>query len=211
MSEDHNHKTYEFFVDAVKYHTDQESMSGEDIKKVANIPPNYNLYLEEDGNTADREISDVEGVTMSGRIKHFYAVPPATFGLRTINDELKAIKNIHNPNATIEQLPNGSHLVALPNVKLCQGWNMEEVRVLFVAPPGYPTAQPDCFWVEPMGLRLQGGGTPQASNDSNVIPGDNKSDRKATWFSWHLQSWDPQRDTLATYVNVIMQRLSPAR
>lgn len=99
-------------------------------------------------------------------------------------------------------------LIQVPNYKLPKGWNRELVTILFVAPTGFPAAQPDCFWVEPGGLRLASGGTPQATNDSNPIPGVGP---RGTWFSWHLQAWNPNTDSLIRYVNVIHQRLEPAR
>ncbi len=108
-------------------------------------------------------------------------------------------------------LQNGGHLILVPGVDIGPGWNRRNADVLFVAPPGYPAAQPDCFWVEPDGLRLEGGGTPQASNDANPIPGDVVGGRRTTWFSWHLQTWDPNRDSLLTFFNVVMKRLTPAR
>jgi len=112
---------------------------------------------------------------------------------------------------TCVRLESGAYLVCVSEVKLPSGWNREAVDVLFVLPPGYPAAPPDCFWVEPVGLRLVDGGTPQNSNDANPIPGDTKQGRQTTWFSWHLQGWDPSRGSLLTYFNVILQRLKPAR
>ena len=109
------------------------------------------------------------------------------------------------------RLPNGGMLIRVPGIDVGVGWNRRTVDILFVAPPGYPAAQPDCFWIEPAGLRLEGGGTPQNSNDSNPIPGDVQSGRSTTWFSWHLQSWNPNRDSLLTFFQVIMKRLKPAR
>jgi hypothetical protein len=72
---------FEFFVDAVRYETNEASMTGAKIKAQAEITPTYQLYLEEQGDTPDKAIADSEGVDLSGKIKHFYAVPPATFGL----------------------------------------------------------------------------------------------------------------------------------
>jgi hypothetical protein len=115
------------------------------------------------------------------------------------------------PPPACDPLPNGAYLIRVPDVDIGLGWTRRSVNILFVAPPGYPAAQPDCFWVEPDGLRLEGGGTPQNSNDSNPIPGDIANGRKTTWFSWHLQTWDPNRDSLLTYFNVIMKRMKPAR
>jgi hypothetical protein len=108
------------------------------------------------------------------------------------------------------ELLNGAHLIVVQNVKLPEGWDRPLATVLFVAPPGYPTAQPDCFWLEPSGIRLAGGLTPQSTNDSNPIPGD-VIPRGTTWFSWHLQGWDPNASSLFTYFKVILQRLTPAR
>jgi hypothetical protein len=99
----------------------------------------------------------------------------------------------------------------VPGVDIGPGWSQPQVTVLFLAPPGYPAAQPDCFWVEPTGLRLAGGGTPQNTNDSNPIPGDTAQGRKTTWFSWHVQGWNPNSDSLVTFFKVIMKRLKPAR
>jgi hypothetical protein len=115
------------------------------------------------------------------------------------------------PEPIARRLPNGGYLITVPAVDIGEGWNQRTVTVLFVAPPGYPAARPDCFWVEPSGLRLAGGGTPQNTNDSNPIPGDDVPGRRTTWFSWHLQTWDPNADSLLRFFNVIMNRLKPAR
>lgn len=114
------------------------------------------------------------------------------------------------PAPEYTQLPNGAYLIRVADVDIGLGWNRRTANILFVAPPGYPAAQPDCFWIEPDGLRLEGGGTPLNSNDANPIPGEAPG-RKTTWFSWHLQSWDPNRDSLLTFFNVILNRLKPAR
>lgn len=77
---DHKAKQYHFFVDAKKYETDQVLLSGADIKRIAGVTATYQLYLEEEGDNPDRAISDGENVTLTDKDKHFYAVPPATFG-----------------------------------------------------------------------------------------------------------------------------------
>ena len=80
MSE--HQKKYHFFVDAKKYETDERSITGAAIKSIAGVPANYQLFLEETGDTPDRAISDGEAVNLEGESKHFFAVPPATFGQR---------------------------------------------------------------------------------------------------------------------------------
>ena len=73
-------KEFPFYVDAKRYQTDKESLNGADIKRIAGIDPTYQLFEEEEGDKPDKAISDTEAVPMSGKVKHFYAVPPATFG-----------------------------------------------------------------------------------------------------------------------------------
>lgn len=73
-------KEYHFFVDGKKYETEHFHLSGADIKRIAGIAANYQLFLEEEGDTPDRPISDADTVPLNDRIKHFFAVPPATFG-----------------------------------------------------------------------------------------------------------------------------------
>lgn len=69
-----------FFVDNKKFETENTSLKGLEIKTIAGVPANYQLFLEEPGNAPDRVISDGEDVDMRNPPKHFYAVPPATFG-----------------------------------------------------------------------------------------------------------------------------------
>lgn len=108
-----------------------------------------------------------------------------------------------NPGASLKRLPSGAHLVTVPGVRLPSGWSVQQATILFVAPPGYPGGNPDCFWAEPKGIRLQNGATPQGSNDANPIPEEGP---RGTWFSWHVQKWSPNSDDLVTYLNVIMRR-----
>lgn len=69
-----------FFVDAKPYETDQTALTGAQIKAKAGVPAQYQLFLEEEGDRPDRAISDGESVNLQGEPKHFFAVPPATFG-----------------------------------------------------------------------------------------------------------------------------------
>jgi len=108
-------------------------------------------------------------------------------------------------------MSNGGTLVKVTQVVLVEGWNRPKADILFVAPPGYPNAAPDCFWVEPAGLRLANGATPQNTNDSNPIPGDTQPGRSTTWFSWHVQGWNPNKSSLYGYYRLITDRLKPAR
>ena len=73
---------YIFFVDTKEIVTERSALTGQDIKAMARIPGEYQLFLEEQGDKPDRAISDGDTVSLNEPIKHFYAVPPATFGRR---------------------------------------------------------------------------------------------------------------------------------
>jgi hypothetical protein len=77
-------KEHHFFVDAKRYETDKPSLTGAEIKAIAGVTPTYQLYLEEEGDKPDRAISDGEAVELKSgeHTRHFYAVPPATFGIQ---------------------------------------------------------------------------------------------------------------------------------
>lgn len=113
------------------------------------------------------------------------------------------------PGASALRLPSGAHLIEVPNYQLRGEWNQNTATVLFIAPPGYPGAQPDCFWLEPKSIRLKNGQMPDRANDANGIP--EVGNRSGVWFSWHVQQWSPNRDNLMVYFKVIEQRLFPAR
>ena len=137
--------------------------------------------------------------------------------MRTFQQQLDDLKTLEDArDATAESIPNGGQVIRIPNFQLPDGWQVPNspdrlVAILFMAPPGYPAAQPDCFWLEPSGVRLTGGRTPQNTNDSNPIPGYTRPLPHGTWFSWHVQGWNPNVNSLVTYFKVIRNRLFPAR
>lgn len=73
-------KPHPFFVDAKRYESAKSALTGAEIKAIANVSANYQLFLEEEGDRPDKGISDGESVNIVERVKHFFAVPPATFG-----------------------------------------------------------------------------------------------------------------------------------
>jgi hypothetical protein len=121
-----------------------------------------------------------------------------------IAQQLLGLQQLY-PKASAPQLPSGAHLITVPEVPIPGGWNQQLVTILFLTSPAYPGAQPDCFWAVPAGIRLQNGAVPQNSNDTNPIP-EIVPATQATWFSWHVQQWNPNRDSLLTYLNVILNR-----
>ncbi|MFC3068925.1 multiubiquitin domain-containing protein [Phenylobacterium soli] len=77
-------KTYEYFVDNVRYTTDQPALTGAQIKaKVPDWPAGYGLLLDPPGEHGEeRLIADDEVVRFDeghGHL-HFTRVPPASYG-----------------------------------------------------------------------------------------------------------------------------------
>jgi hypothetical protein len=108
--------------------------------------------------------------------------------------------------AELQKLPDGSHLIIVPGVRLRTGWSKQAVDVKFLAPVGYPFAKLDCFWTDP-DLRLASGATPMNTGNT-PIP---HIGTPHLWFSWHVASWNPNADSLLTFLYVIKRRLGDAR
>lgn len=105
-------------------------------------------------------------------------------------------------------LPSGTILVTVDGVPLSTGWSKPRTSVRFLIPAAYPFAALDCFWAD-LDLRLAGGGIPQNSGVPNDIP---EVGEQGLWFSWHLaQAWNPNRDTLSSWMNTINDRLRRAQ
>lgn len=104
-------------------------------------------------------------------------------------------------------MASGTTLVTVPGVRLPEGWSRSSATIRFLVPPGYPFAQLDCFWAD-TDLVLANGATPQNAA-LNAIP---ETLELGMWFSWHLEgAWNPNRDTLSTWMNVVIERLRQVR
>ncbi len=119
-----------------------------------------------------------------------------------IDDQFSVLLEAYT-DADMQHLSDGSHVVTVPNVQLPSGWSTPNTTIKFLAPPVYPHGRPDCFWTD-QALRLLNGALPQNTN-VQPIPGTGTSDTWL-WFSWHSTHWNPNRDTLTTYMNIIRDR-----
>jgi hypothetical protein len=112
------------------------------------------------------------------------------------------------PGVQTTRLPSGTTLVTVPSVPLVPGWTKQRTTIRFLVPAAYPYAALDCFWADE-DLRLVGGGIPASANANNTIP---EANTQALWFSWHLaQPWNPNRDSLSTWMNSVNGRLRQLR
>ncbi|MDX2211069.1 MAG: E2/UBC family protein [Sphingopyxis sp.] len=118
------------------------------------------------------------------------------------------LEMLRNKNIEFEPLGNtsGEFVLKFPKLKLPAGWNKEETAIWMVVPAGYPFAAPDCFWAD-QGLTLDNGIPPQASGQQ-AVP---HTGEMATWFSWHVSGWNPNRDSLLSFYRLIERRLNDVR
>jgi len=107
------------------------------------------------------------------------------------------------PDVRTQDLPSGAILVTIGSISLPPGWSRVATSIRFLVPTGYPFAAPDCFWAD-NDLMLEGGRMPCNAGNNNIIP---ESAEPGLWFSWHVQAWNPNRDTLSSWMNTIADRL----
>lgn len=100
---------------------------------------------------------------------------------------------------------DSSAWVEIPNMELPTGWNMPRSTIAFQVPNGYPQAKPDCFYAD-ANLRLATGALPVNSNVQNTPAGS-----PMLWFSWHVNNWRPNEDSLLTWMRVVERRLRDLR
>lgn len=122
-----------------------------------------------------------------------------------VEAQLSAAKDSY-PTAELSPLAGGAFLVRVPEFQLPPGWSAPTTGVRILLPVGYPFARPDCFWTDPM-LRLANGAMP-LNTGMNPLPGVAEP---LLWFSWHVGDWNPNRDNILTYLNVVRQRFRDPR
>jgi hypothetical protein len=77
------HEKFIYFVDNVKYESEQSPLTGAQIKAaIPNFDRTYSLFLEEPGDEPDKLINDNDSVSLEKEHgpRRLYTVPPATFG-----------------------------------------------------------------------------------------------------------------------------------
>ena len=66
-------------IDGIKYDVAEKYLTGRQLKALAGKDAQYQIFLEQQGNSPDKLIGDDESVSVQNGM-HFYTVPPATFG-----------------------------------------------------------------------------------------------------------------------------------
>ena len=104
----------------------------------------------------------------------------------------------------VEVIEDGSrYLVVLRNYRLPDGRYQPQITNLMVmADYQYPMSRMDMFWTEPHVL-LTTGGPPQNADQFEVYAG-----RRWQRWSWHYPTWDPNRHSVLSHIEVCRARLA---
>lgn len=74
-------RKYNYFVDQEKFEAEDSTIMGALIRaKLPESKRGYSIFTEGRGNDPDILINDNDSVTLEKGEKHFYTVPPASFG-----------------------------------------------------------------------------------------------------------------------------------
>lgn len=122
--------------------------------------------------------------------------------LDAVATQLEAVRDRY-PAAEVRLLPDGTRFLEVPGVPVGPGYSVSTVTVRFTLPAGYPRVGLDCFYTD-LELTLAGGAPPQ---NTGVQP---LGGQQLRWFSWHVSSWDAQRDDLDHFLRTCESRLRNA-
>jgi hypothetical protein len=120
-------------------------------------------------------------------------------GLDVVATQVEAVRR-RFPLANMETLSDGTRVLIVPGVRAAPGYSAPSTTVRIVVPVGYPNVPLDCFYTD-LTLTLAGGQAPQ---NTGIQP---LGGVQLRWFSWHINSWDPNSDDLDTFVRVCERRL----
>lgn len=132
-----------------------------------------------------------------------------------IEEGLKRIQTKY-PQAHILNNPQAESLLVIPSVLLPKGFNKTICTVLTKIPHGFPGTHPNGFWIDFPDLKVKltpsdVTGRPYYSNNNNIY-GYPEWDGHVTYFYWRLQAWNPNKDSLYTWLMAITKgRLKAAR
>lgn len=96
-------KTYHFFVGGNRFETDKSFLTGSEIKRLAAVRAEYQLFFRDDVNTPDREVRDTQTVDLI-EAKEDPAVD------RSIEDnEALELDDVHHYHGHFYAVPNSSY------------------------------------------------------------------------------------------------------
>ncbi|MBL4795971.1 MAG: multiubiquitin domain-containing protein [Oleispira sp.] len=199
-------RSFKFKIDDKDLEWPHACISGFVLRKLADLPTNYNLWQEIPGRH-DQKISDIDVINLDKQgVERFVSLIDQT----TEGDALPSIDQTflceHGYDFEVAQ-EDGKTGIILKALKLPEGkFNCEIVDILVLLPGGYPDCAPDMFYASPK-LTLNGiGQVPKACTAQRTYAG-------RVWQRWsrHNNAWRPGIDGLRTMVARVQTALAEAR
>lgn len=186
-------------INKQEFASGHRKLTGQQIKELAKAEIAGNLVYIDIPHLADEQLGDAVRLILKHH-PEFIIAPCGNVGLGGLEHQLAVLKDKY-PN--VEVTAEGTNLLlVIKNMTIPDGWSSKTIDLLIIVPNTYPMAALDMFWVAPT-LTLANGGIPQCASEMETYGG-----RRWQRFSWHLsRSWNPQLETLESYVKFCMTRL----
>ncbi|SDW47807.1 E2/UBC family protein [Paenibacillus sp. CF384] len=196
-------------IDAVEYTSLKHVMKGRELKQLAQIPPEFALYLiqssRSDIQIADEQkmylITDEQFVSMKSNINNGNLVINAATVLPSREVSYLEAQGYQYELQRNPMNQNELFLI-IKNFDLGEKYVPNDVTLMVKIPAGFPTAEMDMFWVQPA-VQKKDGQQPAAVCDEQYLG--------TTWqrFSRHRDggSWNPLMGGLRTHFTFVAEAL----
>jgi len=199
-------RSFKFKIDDKDLEWPHACVSGFVLRKLADLPKNYNLWQEVTGQH-DLKISDTDVINLEEKgVERFVSLIDQT----TEGDALPSADQsfLANHGYDFEVIQEGGQTgIVLKALELPNGkFNCEEADILVLLPAGYPDCPPDMFYASPQLVLKCTGQIPKACTVQH-----NFADRVWQRWSRHNNAWRPGIDGLRTMMARVQTALAEAR
>jgi len=198
-------RVFKFKIDDKDLEWPRACISGFVLRKLADLPANYNLWQEISGQQ-DQKIGDSDVINLDDKgVERFISLIDQTTEGDTLPSFDQTFLADHGYQFEVVQ-EGGKTGIILNSLDLPERkFNTESADILVMLPAGYPDCAPDMFYASPH-LTLANGQVPKACNAQLTYAG-------RVWQRWsrHNNAWRPGIDGLRTMVARIKTALAEAR
>ncbi|MCG7630645.1 multiubiquitin domain-containing protein [Epibacterium sp. MM17-32] len=198
-------RVFKFKIDDKDLEWPRACISGFVLRKLADLPENYNLWQEIPGQQ-DRKIADSDVINLDAKgVERFISLIDQTTEGDTLPSFDQTFLVDHGYQFEVVQEGRETAII-LKSLELPEGkFNVEAADILVLLPAGYPDCAPDMFYASPH-LTLANGQVPKACTVQHTFAG-------RVWQRWsrHNNAWRPGIDGLRTMVARIKTALAEAR
>lgn len=198
-------RSFKFKIDDKDLEWPHACISGFVLRKLADLPKNYNLWQELPGQQ-DQKISDCDVVNLGEKgVERFISLVDQTTEGDALPSFDQTFLSEHGYQFEVVQ-EGGVTGIILQTLDLPKGkFSSATVDILILLPAGYPDCAPDMFYASPH-LTLTNGQVPKACTVQLNFSG-------RVWQRWsrHNNAWRPGIDGLRTMIARIKTALIEAR